>query len=231
MQGVRIDYALLSPGLLEHVVSCEIISTLPPKWSDHAALLLELADIPAVPKHAPCALSSKRIKRYQQPKTSVAALFAKRRAIQSTMSAGPDAADDCKKPRMEEHTTAEASGRMQSTHEASTSKVLGDKALIASGIDGAGREAGTASTAGSNVIKESIMESEPSAERTKVDAEALGSNGILVDPGDRGPSQRGVSRKAGDSRSIERKDKETGSAKPYGSQKSIRAFFGKETAS
>ncbi|KAK9908864.1 hypothetical protein WJX75_003939 [Coccomyxa subellipsoidea] len=31
-EGVRIDYALLSPGLLEHVVSCEVISTLPPKW-------------------------------------------------------------------------------------------------------------------------------------------------------------------------------------------------------
>ena len=39
LQGVRIDYALCSPGLLEHVVSCEILS-LPPKWSDHAALVL-----------------------------------------------------------------------------------------------------------------------------------------------------------------------------------------------
>ncbi len=39
LQGVRIDYALLSPGLLKHVVSCEILS-LPPKWSDHAALVL-----------------------------------------------------------------------------------------------------------------------------------------------------------------------------------------------
>lgn len=50
-QGVRIDYALASPGLLERVVSCEIISTLPPKWSDHAAVLLELADIPHVPRY------------------------------------------------------------------------------------------------------------------------------------------------------------------------------------
>ena len=87
MQGVRIDYALLSPALLQHVVSCEVISTLPPKWSDHAAVLLELADIPAVPKHPPCALSSKRINRFQQPKTSVAALFAKKRAAQTAAAA------------------------------------------------------------------------------------------------------------------------------------------------
>lgn len=92
MQGVRIDYALLSPGLLEHVVSCEVISTLPPKWSDHAAVMLELADIPAVPKHPPCALSSKRIKRFQPPKTSVAALFAKKRAAQ-TAAAAPIGSD------------------------------------------------------------------------------------------------------------------------------------------
>lgn len=38
-QGARLDYALCTPGLLGRVVSCEIIST-PPKWSDHAALLL-----------------------------------------------------------------------------------------------------------------------------------------------------------------------------------------------
>lgn len=39
VQGVRIDYALCSPGLVDKVVSCEIVST-PPKWSDHAALIL-----------------------------------------------------------------------------------------------------------------------------------------------------------------------------------------------
>ncbi len=88
---MRIDYALLSPALLEHVVSCEVISTLPPKWSDHAAIILELADIPAVPKHPPCALSSKRIKRFQQPKTSVASLFAKKRAAQTAAPNGSNA--------------------------------------------------------------------------------------------------------------------------------------------
>lgn len=47
LQGVRIDYALCSSGLLEHVVSCEILS-LPPKWSDHAALVL--GELQAGPK-------------------------------------------------------------------------------------------------------------------------------------------------------------------------------------
>ncbi|CAL8460704.1 g235 [Coccomyxa elongata] len=86
-EGVRIDYALLTPELLQRLVSCEIISTLPPKWSDHAAVLLELADIPTLPKHPPCALSSRRIKRFQQPKTSVASLFAKKRAAQTAATA------------------------------------------------------------------------------------------------------------------------------------------------
>lgn len=39
LQGVRIDYALCTPGLLPKVVSCEL-DNLPPKWSDHAALML-----------------------------------------------------------------------------------------------------------------------------------------------------------------------------------------------
>lgn len=63
-EGVRIDYALCSPGLLEHVVSCEILS-LPPKWSDHAALVLELKGLePPLKGHAPCALSSARMKQF-----------------------------------------------------------------------------------------------------------------------------------------------------------------------
>ncbi len=92
LQGVRIDYALLTPELLQRLVSCEIISTLPPKWSDHAAVLLELADIPTLPKHPPCALSSRRIKRFQQPKTSVASLFAKKRAAQTAATASDGSA-------------------------------------------------------------------------------------------------------------------------------------------
>jgi hypothetical protein len=86
-QGVRIDYALVSQGLLGSVASCEIITSLPPKWSDHAAVLLELSDIPEPPKHAPCALSSRRMKRFMQPRTSVAALFAKKRAANGAAAA------------------------------------------------------------------------------------------------------------------------------------------------
>ena len=80
LQGVRIDYVLLSAGLLQRVVSCEVVSTLPPKWSDHAALLLELRDIPPARPHPPCALSSARMKRFAKPKASIAAMFAKCRA-------------------------------------------------------------------------------------------------------------------------------------------------------
>ena len=46
MQGLRIDYALVSSGLLDKVTSSEVLLELPPKWSDHAPLLLEL-NLPA----------------------------------------------------------------------------------------------------------------------------------------------------------------------------------------
>lgn len=61
--GLRIDYVLCSPGLLPHVKACSVVSTevLPPKWSDHAALLLELEglDPPPAPRQ-PCALWARR---------------------------------------------------------------------------------------------------------------------------------------------------------------------------
>ncbi len=43
-QGCRIDYVCVSPGLLRQVASCEVLGaeTIPPKWSDHAAVVLEL---------------------------------------------------------------------------------------------------------------------------------------------------------------------------------------------
>ncbi|KAK9857622.1 hypothetical protein WJX84_011130 [Apatococcus fuscideae] len=80
MQGVRIDYALCSKGLLEQVTSCEVLGDLPPKWSDHAALMLELRDVPLVEAHKPCALSSARIKRFNDAaQRSVASLFGAKR--------------------------------------------------------------------------------------------------------------------------------------------------------
>ena len=56
-----------------------MIST-PPKWSDHVALLVELRDIPPVPVHPPCALSSLRNKLYyDRLQPSVASLFGAQR--------------------------------------------------------------------------------------------------------------------------------------------------------
>lgn len=75
-QGVRLDYALLSKGLVPSLVSCEIIST-PPKWSDHAALLLTLQPLTPPPPHPPCALSSSRLFPAQP---SIASLFARKRS-------------------------------------------------------------------------------------------------------------------------------------------------------
>ncbi|KAG2496320.1 hypothetical protein HYH03_005552 [Edaphochlamys debaryana] len=42
--GLRIDFVLASPGLLPYVQSCEVLTAndIPPKWSDHAAILLKL---------------------------------------------------------------------------------------------------------------------------------------------------------------------------------------------
>lgn len=51
-QGLRIDYALVSSSLLDQVVSSEVLLDLPPKWSDHAPLLLELLSL-TPPPHNP----------------------------------------------------------------------------------------------------------------------------------------------------------------------------------
>lgn len=92
-QGVRIDYALVSPGLLPRVAACEIVDT-HPKWSDHAALLLELRGVPPPPPHAPCALSSARDRRFNdRSQPSVAALFAgggRKRILSPTSKTQPD---------------------------------------------------------------------------------------------------------------------------------------------
>ena len=106
---MRIDYALLSPGLLARVVSCEVVASLPPKWSDHAALALELRDIPEAPPHVPCALSSARMKRFAKPKTSIASMFAKRLAADTGSAAGAQPA--AKKAKIEPAAAAAAEMR------------------------------------------------------------------------------------------------------------------------
>ena len=80
-QGLRNDYVLCTPGLLPLVVSCEILSAadIPPKWSDHAALLLELRDVPTTPPHAPCAAWTKLLRRFKDPaQRSILSMFGKR---------------------------------------------------------------------------------------------------------------------------------------------------------
>ena len=68
---------LVSPGLLPHLGPAEILS-LPPKWSDHAAVALTLQDISGPEPHPPCAQSSHKDPRFsQRSQPSVAAMFAR----------------------------------------------------------------------------------------------------------------------------------------------------------
>ncbi|PSC72426.1 exodeoxyribonuclease iii [Micractinium conductrix] len=75
--GLRIDYVLATPGLLERVVSCEGLSAeaIPPKWSDHAGIVLELRDVDPPPPHPPCA-PWQRLHRRFNPPNRIATLFA-----------------------------------------------------------------------------------------------------------------------------------------------------------
>uniref|UniRef100_A0A1D2AEL1 DNA-(apurinic or apyrimidinic site) endonuclease n=1 Tax=Auxenochlorella protothecoides TaxID=3075 RepID=A0A1D2AEL1_AUXPR len=61
-RGLRIDYVLCTPGLLPSVVACEVVGTdrLPPKWSDHAGLLLRLQGLAPPAPDQPCALWQRR---------------------------------------------------------------------------------------------------------------------------------------------------------------------------
>ena len=78
VQGCRIDYVLVSPGLTGQLGPCEVLLDLPPKWSDHAPVKLTLPDLPPTPAHAPCPLSSHRHPRFStRTQPSVASLFAR----------------------------------------------------------------------------------------------------------------------------------------------------------
>ena len=117
-QGLRIDYVLCTPGLLPLVVSCEILSAadIPPKWSDHAALLLELRDVPTTPPHAPCAAWTKLLRRFKDPaQRSILSMFGKRQsagdAAQEQPGASGAAAAGAKRPCRPDPTPApEADG-------------------------------------------------------------------------------------------------------------------------
>jgi hypothetical protein len=53
-QGTRIDYVLVSRGLLPLVKSCEIRYSLPQSWSDHVPLICDINLAPPPPAAAPC---------------------------------------------------------------------------------------------------------------------------------------------------------------------------------
>ncbi|PRW56659.1 Exodeoxyribonuclease III [Chlorella sorokiniana] len=81
-QGLRIDYVLASPGLLDKVVSCEVLSAevLPPKWSDHAGILLELRDVDPPAAHPPCKAWQALYKRFTDTtQRSILSMFGKKR--------------------------------------------------------------------------------------------------------------------------------------------------------
>lgn len=70
-QGVRIDYVLATPGIAARIKSCEILSAddIPPAWSDHAAMLIELdQEVQPPPEHAPCLEWTKLLGRFQDNK-------------------------------------------------------------------------------------------------------------------------------------------------------------------
>jgi exodeoxyribonuclease III len=84
-EGVRMDFALATPGLAARVASCEVVGAdvLPPKWSDHAALLVELRGV-APPQGAParpCAQWAELNRRFNDPaQRSIAAMFGAKKA-------------------------------------------------------------------------------------------------------------------------------------------------------
>lgn len=82
-EGVRIDYVLASKNLLPAISRCDILGgadCLPPKWSDHAGIVLEmdleLTECPTI--HPPCAAWTKLNSRFNDPKQrSIATMFKK----------------------------------------------------------------------------------------------------------------------------------------------------------
>jgi hypothetical protein len=82
---LRIDYALCSKQLLDHVQSCEVVLDMPPKWSDHAPIMLEL-QLPAAAaapqsgqqqqQAAVCRMWRDLMKRFADPsQRSIASMF------------------------------------------------------------------------------------------------------------------------------------------------------------
>ena len=79
MQGLRIDYVLVSPDVFPDVGVCHIVDT-PHKWSDHAALMIDIRKLQPPRQHEPISESSKRMKRFdKRQQRSIASMFAGRK--------------------------------------------------------------------------------------------------------------------------------------------------------
>lgn len=91
-QGVRIDYVLATPGLLPKITSCEILGAdvLPPKWSDHAGILVEMKDLQPPPPHQPCAEWTRLMRRFKDPtQPSISSMFGKKKQKQAAAKSSP----------------------------------------------------------------------------------------------------------------------------------------------
>lgn len=78
LQGLRIDYVLVSPDVLPDVGPIQILD-LPHKWSDHAALFVSVSNLEPPPSHGPVPESSKKMKQFmRQKQRSIATMFASR---------------------------------------------------------------------------------------------------------------------------------------------------------
>lgn len=82
-EGVRIDYVLASKSLLPAISRCDIlcgsVDCLPPKWSDHVGIILEMntGELMTPPKpHPPCLAWTTLNARFNDPKQrSILAMF------------------------------------------------------------------------------------------------------------------------------------------------------------
>jgi exodeoxyribonuclease III len=99
-EGLRIDYALATPGLLARITKCEVLPAdaagragLPSAWSDHAALLLEIELAPAAAAPPPSAAWREMKARFVDPaQRSIRSMFGAAAAAGAKRKSGDGAA-------------------------------------------------------------------------------------------------------------------------------------------
>lgn len=99
--GVRIDYVLVTKGLLAKVKTCEVVSGnswIPHKWSDHFALLLDIdLDIPDRQDEKSCVTWSRLYSRLVDSKQrTILSMFARKNPKEGS----DDTKDSAKKPKL-----------------------------------------------------------------------------------------------------------------------------------